>query len=612
MLSRLKHLLIGTPLPTQQADFKRLNKTRALAAFSPAAISSLAYANQEIYLGLVVAGAAGLSLSIPISLAITGLLVIVAISYYQTIYGYPSGGGSYGVAHENLGRIPGLIAAAALLTDYILTAAVSLTAGVAAIASAFPELWPYRVWLSLGLLLVITLLNLRGLRETGTAMAVPVYFFLVTYLGMLAYGAVLLFIEGPTPLAASAPAPLLPVTTLLILHAFSTGCTALTGVEAISNGVPVFEPPESKNAGRTLIVMAILMGVLFVGSIALTQLFGLTAGPQETILSALARRILDNNPAYFVIQIATMLILAVAANTSFAGYPRLAMIMARDGYLPRQFAHLGDRLVFANGILFLSGVTAVLIVLFRGYTHALVPLFAVGVFLAFTLSQVGMVVHWRRERSPGWQARAWMNGLGAVVTAVTVVIIGVSKFLEGAWIIVLLIPILVIFFQKVYAHYQEANRQLSLQLNRLPRRPHHPPRIVVPVSNVHRGVAEALNFARTISDDITGVYVEIEPGSADDVQKQWKQLWPDIPLHVIYSPYRALVGPLLSFLDEYDQQAADGQQAAVVLPEIVPAKWWHGLLHNQTAWMIKTAMLYRRRRLGFQRVIIDVPLHLKK
>jgi amino acid transporter len=583
-----------------------------LAAFSPDALSSIAYANQEIYLGLVVAGAAGLSLSIPIGLAIVGLLVIVSISYYQTIYGYPSGGGSYVVAHENLGRIPGLMAAAALLTDYILTAAVSLTAGVAAISSAFPELWPYRVWLSLGLLLLITLLNLRGLRETGSFMAGPVYFFLITYLIMLAYGVVILFVEGPTPLAASAPAPLVPVTTLLILHAFSTGCTALTGVEAISNGVPVFQPPESKNAGRTLIVMAILMGILFAGSIALTQLLGVTAGPQETILSALARRILDTGPAYYVIQIATMAILAVAANTSFAGYPRLAMIMAKDGFLPRQFTHLGDRLVFANGILFLSGMTALLIILFRGDTHALVPLFAVGVFMAFTLSQIGMVVHWRRERTPGWQTRAFINGLGAVVTAVTLVIVGVSKFLDGAWIIVLLIPLLVIFFQKIYNHYQNANQQLSLQLNRLPRQPHHPPRIVVPVSNVHRGVAEALNFARTISDNISAVYIEIEPGSSDAVEKLWVQLWPDVPLKIIYSPYRALVGPLLDYLDEFDQQSGDGQQAVVVLPEIVPAKWWHSLLHNQSAWIIKTAMLYRRRQRGFQRVIIDVPLHLKK
>ncbi len=357
MFSAFEHLLIGSPLSTQKLSEERLNKARALAAFSPDALSSIAYANQEIYLGLVVAGSAGLSLSWPVGLAITALLGLVTVSYFQTIHGYPSGGGSYVVARENLGTLPGLIAAAALLIDYLLTAAVSLTAGVAAIASAFPALWPYRVALALLLLALITLVNLRGLRETGTLMAIPVYLFLFTYLPMLAYGALLSLSGEPASLSAVAPPATEPLTLLLVLHAFSSGCTALTGIEAISNGVPNFQPPEAKNAGRTLTVMAVLMGVLFLGSIGLTQHLAIVAGPEETILSALARRLLGSSPAYLIIQFSTLLILAVAANTSFTGFPRVGAILARDGFLPRQLANLGDRLVFNNGIVLLAIAT---------------------------------------------------------------------------------------------------------------------------------------------------------------------------------------------------------------------------------------------------------------
>jgi amino acid transporter len=608
----IKHLLIGSPLPTQELAGKRLNKIRALAAFSPDALSSIAYANQEIFIGLVVAGSAGLSLGWPIGLAITGLLILVALSYFQTVHGYPSGGGSYVVARENLGTLPGLIAAAALLIDYLLTAAVSLTAGVAAIASAFPQLWPYRVPLALLLLLVITLINLRGVQETGTLMAIPVYLFLFTYLPMLAYGLVRALIEGPGSLAAVAPPASQPLTALLVLHAFSAGCTALTGIEAISNGVPAFQPPEARNAGRTLMVMALLMGLLFVGSIGLTQYLAVVAGPQETILSALARRLLGSGPAYLLIQFGSMLILTVAANTSFAGFPRLAAILAGDGFLPRQLTSLGDRLVFNNGILLLAAATGVLIVVFGGDTHALIPLFAVGVFLAFTLSQAGMVIHWWRERGGGWRLKAVVNGAGAAATAVALVIIGVSKFVQGAWLTVALIPTLVAIFLQIRAHYREVARQLSLSGSPPSLQPSPLPRVVVPISGVHRGDIDAVNFARSISEDVTAVYIELEPDAGQRIRARWAQLWPDVSLVIVPSPYRSIVGPLLDFLDETDAQHDDGQLATVVLPEFIPAKWWHGLLHNQTAWLLKAALLYRRRHLGFQRVIIDVPYHLQR
>jgi len=612
MLNKFKDLITGPPLPTQQLESKRLNKFRALAAFSPDALSSIAYANQEIYLGLVVAGSVGLSLAWPIGLAITLLLIVVALSYYQTIQGYPSGGGSFIVARENLGVIPGVIAGAALLIDYLLTAAVSLTAGMDAIASAFPALWPYRVEMALGVLLVITLINLRGIQESGTVMAVPVYIFLFTYLGMLVYGGIQALTAGSIPLTITAPTASQPVTLILLLHTFSAGCTALTGIEAISNGVPSFKPPEIRNAGRTLIIMAILMGTLFISSIGLTQYLAVVAGPQETILSALARRLLGTSFAYYVIQASTMLILAVAANTSFAGFPRLAAILSRENFLPRQFSNLGDRLVFSNGIGYLAAGTALLIVLFRGNTHALIPLFAVGVFMAFTFSQAGMVVHWLRLRGSRWWGKALINGFGMLVTAATLIIVTISKFSQGAWITILLIPLIVTVFLSIRRHYQSVARQLSL--NGLPPSllPPPTPRVVVPISGVHRGVIEAVNFARSISDDVIALYIELEPGDCKNVKKDWESWWPDVPLVVKQSPYRSIISPLIDFLDETDLEHNDGQQAIVILPEFIPVHWWQGLLHNQAGWLIKAALLYRRRQHGYQQVIIDVPYHLRK
>ena len=612
MIDSLRHFLIGPPLPTRQLAGERLNKVRALAAFSPDAFSSIAYANQEIYLALVVAGSVGLSQALPISLMITALLAIVALSYYQTIYGYPSGGGSYVVARENLGMLPGLLAASALLVDYVLTAAVSLSAGVEAIASAFPALWGVRIELSLLLLGVITLINLRGAKETGTLMSGPVYLFLFVYLAMLAYGAFRVLTGGVTPLATTAPPAIQPLTAFVLLRAFATGCTAMTGIEAISNGVPAFRPPEAKNAGRTLLVMALLMGVLFVGSIGITQALGVVSGPQETILSALARRLLGSGPAYLIVQAATLLILAVAANTSFAGFPRLAAMLAADGFLPRQLTGLGDRLVFANGILMLSFAAAGLIVVFRGESHALIPLFAIGVFLAYTLSQTGMVRHWVRERGRRWELKAALNGLGATATAITLLVVLVEKFLAGAWLTVLVIPALIVGFLQVRRHFQTVAQQLSLRGLPPSLRPAPTPRIVVPISGIHRGIVDAIAFARSISPDVTAVYVELEPGAGERVRREWQDWWPDVPLVVMPSPYRSIVGPLLDFLDETDRQHNDGQQAAVVLPELVPVRRWQSLLHNHTAQLLKAALLYHRRRLGYQRVIIDVPYHLRE
>lgn len=611
MLHRLRWILFGSPLPTQQEQFERLNNIKALAVFSPDALSSIAYANQEIYLGLVVAGSAALLLSFPMALAITALLIILSLSYYQTIHGYPSGGGSYIVARENLGTYFGLIAGAALLLDYLLVGAVSLSAAVAAIASVFPALWEYRVILALIFLAFITILNLRGVQETGNFLSVPVYGFLVSYVIMLGFS-IIQILRGELIHAPYTNIPSVePLTMFLVLHTFSTGCTAMTGIEAISNGVTAFRPPEAKNAGKTLVAMTVTMAVLFMGSIGLTQYLGVTSGPQETILSALARQVFGGGFFYFLIQATMMGILVVAANTSFAGFPRVSSILARDRFLPRQFMALGDRLVFNNGILFLALACGLLIIVFNADTHKLVPLFAVGAFLAFSLSQIGMVVHWIKIREKGWQVKALLNLVGGVMTIITLLVVGVTMFIDGAWISIIVMIALVFIFLKIKGHYNEVARELTLQRARPVPEFSSNPRIVIPISSIHVGVIEAMAYAKSISSDITAVHVEMEPGTAEVLAGKWQAWFPDIRLEIVPSPYRSFINPFLAFLDDEDTRHADGQLATVMIPEFVPAKWWQGFMHNQTAWSIKFALLYRRRRLGFQRTIIDFPVHLK-
>jgi amino acid transporter len=624
MRKSFKYMVLGPPLHNEQSTHKKLNKIRALAAFSPDGLSSIGYANQEIYLGLLVAGSAGLSQSLPVALAITALLAVVGLSYFQTIHAYPFGGGSYTVARENLGTLPGLVAGAALMIGYLLTAAVSLTAGVDAIASAFPVLWGYRVGLALLLLLGMTLLNLRGMSETGTVMAIPVYLFLFAYLPMLAYGGVVLLTDGPSSLQAFSPHATQPLTFPLMLYAFSSGCTALTGIEAISNGVPAFKPPETRNAGRTLFAMAILMGVLFVGSVGLTQALAVVAGPQETILSALAHRLLGNGPAYLVIQASTMLILAVAANTSFAGFPRLVSLLAADSFLPHQLTRVGHRLVYSNGILLLAFATAILIIGFGGDTHSLIPLFAVGVFLAYTLSQTGMVAHWWRDHAKRWRPKAAMNGAGALASGITLLVIGLNKFVQGAWITILLVPTLLIAFLWIRAHYRDISLQLSMHgLSRselrAPTSLHayalgpfpSVPAVVVPIFSVDRGIVDAITYARSISNDVTAVYVELEQGAGHRIQEEWERYWPDLPLVVLPSPFRSVVEPFLDFLDESDRERHDRRLTAVILPECVPPNWWRRFLHDRNVDLIRNALLDRQTRLGQDRVVIGVPYYLR-
>jgi amino acid transporter len=612
---RLRDILLGSPLPTVEAGERTLKNYQALAVLSPDALSSIAYANEEIFLALVIAGAAGLSMSFTLGVAIVGILVILTISYYQTIQGYPSGGGSWIVARENLGKHAGLVAAAALIIDYLLLAAVSLTSGVQAIASAFPFLWPYHVPLSLLILAVIALVNLRGTREAGNVIAIPVYLFIFTYIPMLLFGTVRLVLDGPGDLVAASPAALEPLTLVLLLHAFATGCTALTGVEAISNAVPVFQTPKSKNAGKTLIVMSVLVAVLFLGSIGLTQFLAVVPADNETILSALARRLLGDGPLYLLIQFATLLILAVAANTSFTDFPRVAALLAHDSFIARQLSFLGDRLVFANGIYLLSGAVALLIIMFGGESHALVPLFAVGAFLAFTLSQMGMVVHWWRLKGAHWRLKSFINGLGAVVTGSALVIIGFSKFWDGAWITFILIPSLVFIFLGIRHYYDDFDAQMSPESIRSPISWDYVTsleRAAVPVSHINRGTVDAIAFARLIANNVMGVHVEITEADSIFLKAEWEHYWPDIPLHIIKTPYRSIAEPLLGFLEEVDLAKDDGQLTAIILPAFVTVKWWQAFLHTQTTFQIRRAVNDANRESGQNRTIVEVPYLLEK
>jgi amino acid transporter len=510
---------------------------KALAVFSSDALSSVAYATEEILLVLMTAGVAAFALSRPIALVITGLLAIVAASYYQTVHGYPSGGGAYIVAHENLGVCPGLIAAAALLIDYVLTVAVSITAGVVAVTSAVPGLFPLRIELCLLAIALITWGNLRGVRESGTLFALPTYAFVGLFVTLIAVGFIRFVTGSLSPMAPPAlpadAAGAAPLTVFLLLRAFASGCAAMTGTEAISNGVTAFEQPEADNAGKTLIAMAVLLGLMFLGITALAHAVHVMPMEQESVVSQIGRAVFGSGPLYLALQAATALILVLAANTAFADFPRLSSILARDGYAPRQLANLGDRLVFSNGITALAGLAALLIVLFGGRTHSLIPLYAVGVFLSFTLSQAGMVRHWQKTREGRWRTKATMNGVGAVATGLVLLVVIESKFTHGAWMILVLIPLLVLLFRAVNAHYRDMRAQVTLQRGKRRVGEHgvvpHQHKVVVPLSSLNRASLAALHFACSISRDVTAVIVDVDPQSTARVQEDWRSWYAGDP-----------------------------------------------------------------------------------
>ena len=603
-LHRLKRVFVGIPLPTAQQRHERLGKAIALATFASDALSSVAYATEEILLVLVLAGALALSYSLPIGIAITVLIAIVVSSYRQTIRAYPQGGGAYIVTKDNLGVFPGLVAAAALLIDYVLTVAVSVAAGVAAVTSAFPGLFPYRVGLCLLAVGAVATANLRGIRESGKLFAAPTYLFVGSLLGLIGYGAIAAIFDL-IPEAPYQPHPpgLEGIGLFLILRAFASGCAALTGVEAVSDGVPAFKPPEAHNARIVLTWLGAILITLFLGVTFLAYDLGITPSEHETVISQLARRLVGTGPFYYEIQAVTMLILLLAANTSFADFPRLSFFLARDRFIPRQFGTQGDRLVFSNGILILGGLAALLLVIFRGDTHALIPLYAVGVFISFTLSQASMVRRWLRLRGVGWGWRASLNGVGALVTGIVLLTIAGTKFVHGAWIVVLLIPTLVAAFMTVRRHYEEVAGQLSLEGFAAPPITNS---VLVLVGDLHRGVVKAIQYAQSLSPSAKAVYVEIDPERTHRLEERWGKWGMGVPLIVLTSPYRSLLGPLLDYIDHLKEKGGENHIVTIVVPEFIPARWWQQLLHNQTALLIKGQLLFRKNV-----VVTDVPYHLK-
>jgi amino acid transporter len=614
VFATLKRVLVGKPLATADEGHQRLPKVIALAVFASDAISSTAYATEEILHVLVpVAAMDGLEYLTPIAIVVMALLAIVIISYRQTISAYPTGGGTYVVSRENLGVTPSLVAGASVLTDYVLTVAVSVSAGVAAITSAFPGLHDQTVPICLAFIVVLTTINLRGLKESGRIFAVPTYVYVFALGSLIIVGLVRSFSGsiGELPVdneslneLTNNGALITGVTFFALMRAFSSGAVALSGIEAIANGVPAFRPPEARNAIRTLMAMGTILAVFFFGISVLAHRIQPTPSEHETLLSIMAGDVFGNGTfMYFLLQAATAAILILAANTAFNAFPSMCGILARDRFLPTQLANRGDRLVYSNGIIVLAVVAAGLVIAFHGSTTALIPLYAIGVFTGFTLSQAGAVRHWQRERGPGWQWKATVNGVGATATAIVAVVVVVSKFTIGAWIPCVMIPVIIVFLRRIRQHYDRVAARLAVPTGYRPTR--HTHTVVVPVGGVHQGVLAALTYARSLAPDrLIAVSVVNGPEEADRIQQQWEDYNLDIELQTLYSPYRELTQPMLAYLDELDEEYTN-DIITVVLPEFVLTKWYEQLLHNQSALMLKARLLFRPNT-----VVTSVPFHL--
>jgi amino acid transporter len=614
MLSTFKRVLVGKPLATADEGHQRLPKVIALAVFASDAISSTAYATEEILHVLVpVSGMEGLEYLIPIALVVVGLLAIVIISYRQTITAYPTGGGCYVVSKENLGVKPSLVAGASVLTDYVLTVAVSVSAGVAAITSAFPGLRDATVPICLVFIVLLTTINLRGLKESGRIFAVPTYVYVFALGALIVFGLVRSYSGDLTQLPVdeeslseltNGGALITGVTFFALMRAFSSGAVALSGIEAIANGVPAFKPPEARNAIRTLMAMGTILAVFFFGISVLAHRLQPTPSEHETLLSIMANAVFgDGTFMYFTLQAATAAILILAANTAFNAFPSMCGILARDRFLPTQLANRGDRLVYSNGIIILAIAASLLVIAFDGRTTALIPLYAIGVFTGFTLSQAGAVRHWQRERTQGWRWKATVNAVGASATAIVALVVVVSKFTIGAWIPVVVIPLIIVFLLRIRRHYDRVAARLAVPFGYKPRR--HTHTVVVPVGGVHQGVLAALTYARSLAPDrLIAVSVVTGPEEADRIQQLWEEHNLDIELQSLFSPYRELTQPVLEYLDELDKEYTN-DIITVVLPEFVLTKWYQQFLHNQSALLLKARLLFRPNT-----VVTSVPFHL--
>ncbi|MBC7541304.1 MAG: APC family permease [Candidatus Sericytochromatia bacterium] len=588
MLQVFKRAVLGSPLATAALAHQRLTKLKALSVLSSDALSSVAYATEEIILVLSAVTVVGATnFSMPVAIAITLLLGVIGMSYRQTIFAYPQGGGSYIVARDNLGTLPSLVAAASLMIDYVLTVAVSIAAGIANLASAIPGMQGHNELYCILCIVGLTVINLRGLKESATVFAIPTYCFIFLILTMLGAGGYQWF-TGTLHIVTDAATPAVgDLGWFVILKAFASGCSAMTGIEAISDGIPTFQKPESRNAATTLTWLVCILATMFIGITFLAHAMGIGIKEGQTVLAQISHAVFGGGVMFYATQFATMMILVLAANTSYADFPRLSSFIARDGFLPRQLGSMGDRLVFSNGIIMLGVLASVLIIAFQGDTHALIPLYAVGVFLSFTLSQSGMVRRWYRERSPGWRWKMGVNVIGAIATGVVCLIIGTTKFADGAWIVVALIPCFVYLFMKIHEHYIRTNSQLSLAgvsaVAEAAKTVDNT--VLILVANVHRGVVGALRYVKTIGPDVRAVYIDVNGDNALRMAEIWGQWGQGIPLVVLESPYRSITDPLITYIRQL--QTNPEKMVTVVLPEFVTSRWWENALHNQTAFAIK-------------------------
>jgi amino acid transporter len=611
--ARIRYTVFGRPLSNADEASERLSIATGLPVFASDNISSSAYATEEIMRVLIFAGAGALVLTLPITITVVIVLAIVVTSYRQTIAAYPKGGGSYIVASDNLGVLPGLAAAAAILTDYVLTVAVSTAAGVAALTSVFPELFDYRVVLCVVLVVALAMINLRGIRESGLIFSAPTYIYLIAIFGLLVFG-FLRFATGTMP-DYEPPADWLtsaaePLGWLLILRAFASGSVALTGTEAVADGVPAFKPPEARNAKVVVTIMGASFALIFLGISFLVGQLGIIPDPseQETVISQVTRTFMGaGSPYHYLVQLSTAVLLVLAANTSFADFPRLSSFLARDGFLPRIFQFRGDRLAFNSGIILLTGVAVVLLVMFGASVSALIPLYTVGVFIAFTLSQSGMVRRWFKLRATerGWRRKAAINGIGAITTCVVAIEVAASKLLLGAWVVLLLIPVLMTVMLLINRQYKSSAEQLAVPPDVHLPGPHREERVIVPVPGINRAVVQALNVARSVAVDVLAVLVTDNPDEAASIRSRWQLQLPEVPLVIVESPYRTIVNPLLAYLDVLDDMwPADKEKPItfVVIPEFVARHWWERLLYNQSANRLRRALLGRPHT-----VVVNVP-----
>jgi len=602
MFSKIRELLIGKTLKTEQLDEEKLNVFWGLPILSSDAISSVAYAGEEIlYVLIGVIGLMAYKYMFYAALCVVMLLIILVFSYRQTIDSYPNGGGSYIVAKDNLGTIPGLTAGASLTIDYVLTVAVSISAGTAAITSALPSLFNHKVAIALTMLLIITIGNLRGMKESSKLFGIPTYIFIVSCIVLIVTGIVKHYIFGYSPASIfTLPTQIGDITLFLFLRAFASGCTALTGVEAVSNGIPNFRTPSQKNAKSVLALLAFLVLFIFVGLSFLATIYHAVPVDHMTVIAQIAQQVFGKNIMFYIIQITTAIILIMAANTAYAGLPLLLSLMAKDGYVPRQFSKRGKRLSFSNGIIVLAVAAAILIVLFKGDTHSLLPLYAVGVFISFTLSQFGMFLKWKRSKSTGFKHKAFINGLGALVTLITVILIGITKFLHGAWIVCIIIPLLVYLMLKIKKHYTMVADQIRLSISQRPNclaQTNNNQHVIILVGSLNKSFLKALNCARCLSQNIVAFHVSTDEETTQNLERNWKQYNAGIPLIIEHSSYRDVMKPLLEFIESEERSSKHGETVTVVISQFVITKWWHNLLHNQTGYFIKS-VLYKNRNIA--------------